>query len=156
MSKMRLITISLLFFTALGWGQTNITGGVDSAGGTPHPLADITVWIGPSPTPTEGGLNSYLIVHCNDYAAFQGVPGKGTAKGTRKLIRDLFPEECGVDDVKAIDVPTATQYIQRCDSNKDFSEIYFVMPEHWTCSDISRILFTAEDGTRWCHKPNSK
>jgi hypothetical protein len=26
----------------------------------------------------------------------------------------------------------------------------------WTCADKSRILETAEDGTKWCHKPQTE
>lgn len=28
-------------------------------------------------------------------------------------------------------------------------------PAQWRCADTSRILLTAEDGTRWCHKPQT-
>lgn len=27
--------------------------------------------------------------------------------------------------------------------------------KRWTCSDKSRILLTAEDGTKWCHAPKT-
>ena len=76
-----------------------------------------------------------------------------TLGGSTKRLADIFPAECGAEPE---DVPAITKKKLRrkfpCGVFESCTATEDVYDDVLTCADNSRILLTAEDGQKWCHK----
>jgi hypothetical protein len=96
-----------------------------------------------SPTPTQA------TAVCNSMAGRWNEETFRASLGStgRSMARYIVPA------VAAADVPAINQW--RCDSDHEIGNGTCVGVVLWACADKSRILMTAEDGKKWCHKPQT-
>lgn len=74
---------------------------------------------------------------------------------------DIGPPAGEILEFNPVDVPAVRMIEDQSDQwwdvlNTEPAEVQTKgLQRHWTCTDKSRILLTAEDGTKWCHAPET-
>jgi hypothetical protein len=155
---MRYAAIVLLLGMGCAWGQMGIEPG-DCVNVWEHFLLDKIPCPAPDAKPNDGDTNM-PISHPSTttgqlVVGARGEPIQGPTWPEWKPAHSCGDEPCDVPAIKGKAADGTHDRLFWCNSGGGYAPCGAPAKPGATCSDKSRILMTAEDGKKYCHKPQT-